>query len=239
MIDDILRGTLLRTPAYTPEQRAEDVRKLRQRIEHIAARRNNAARGTKGGWLMPTSPQLAELLLEPVGDTVSISTWQLRRQLHYDLKSMCRLVIRAPGSADRLLAFVDGQLRMDPVAARSFACLLFTNGHADGARFWWRFAAGADDATSAYCLFLEGLLRGNPSEAISCYRNLDGAAFLCDADWEDAYRADGRPVNDALKAEVDDQIREVNAGTGIHVPIPQEYFEEVPEEYRDSLLCQG
>ncbi|GAA2973100.1 hypothetical protein [Streptomyces enissocaesilis] len=230
---------MLRTPAYTPEQRAEDDRTLRRRIEHISARRHLAARGLKNGWLMPTSPQLAELLLEPVGGTVSLSAWQLRRQIHHDLKTLSRLVIKAPGNADRLLVFVEGQLRMDPVAARAFACLLFTNGHADGARFWWRFAAGADDTTAAYCLFLEGLLRDEPDEAISCYRNLDGDAFLCDPDWEDAPSTTGRPVNDALKAEVDDQIREVDAGTGIHVPIPQEYFEEVPEEYRDSLLCQG
>ncbi|OEJ42792.1 hypothetical protein AR457_00290 [Streptomyces agglomeratus] len=58
-----------------------------------------------------------------------------------------------------------------------------------------------------------------------CYRNFDGDAFLCDSDWEDASSTTGRPVNDALKAEVDDQIREVDAGTGIQVPIPQEYFE--------------
>ncbi|WP_052434461.1 hypothetical protein [Streptacidiphilus melanogenes] len=40
------------------------------------------------------------------------------------------------------------------VGARVFACLLHQAGHPVSAAFWWKFAAGAQDRTSAYCLYL-------------------------------------------------------------------------------------
>jgi hypothetical protein len=39
--------------------------------------------------------------------------------------------------------------------ARTFGCLLHLYGDADGARFWWQFAAGAGDDAAEYCLFLD------------------------------------------------------------------------------------
>ncbi|MFC4606248.1 hypothetical protein ACFO9E_00160 [Streptomyces maoxianensis] len=46
MIEDILRGAQAPIPAYTRDQRAEDNRRLHERIDQVAVRR--AATGCKG-----------------------------------------------------------------------------------------------------------------------------------------------------------------------------------------------
>ncbi len=96
MIDDILRGTQIRTPAYTSEQRAEDDRQLRARIEEVERRRALAARNTAGGWLMPTSPELAALVLESVAEEQPESISRLKQRLSCDLQTLCVQVAVAP-----------------------------------------------------------------------------------------------------------------------------------------------
>ncbi|MEU1676968.1 hypothetical protein ABZ752_33795 [Streptomyces roseifaciens] len=236
MIDDILRGTQIRTPAYSSEQRAEDDRLLRARIEQVERRRALAARGPAHDWLVPTSPELADLLLQSVGGEALASLWKLKRRLRRDLKELCSQVAQAPGAAERLVEFAEAERPTDPVGARGLGCLLYLNGCEAGARFWWRYAAGADDATSAYCLFLEGLLRDRPGEAVHCYRELNAGGFLCDEDWERP--AAGAPANASWPTAVSEHIREVNTGSGHgQVPIPEGYLDDASPAERDELLC--
>ena len=56
---------------------------------------------------------------------------------------------------------IDAQIE----GARTFGCFLHLVGHPHSALFWWKFAAGAGDQTSAFCIYLHLLLRGEESEA--------------------------------------------------------------------------
>ncbi|MCC3772167.1 hypothetical protein [Streptomyces sp. UNOC14_S4] len=239
MIEDLLRGSQIRTPAYTSEQRAEDDRFLRARIEDAERRRACAARRA-AGWLVPTSPELAALLLESVTGRSPGCMWQLKRRLHGDLKGLCCQVSRAPGAAARLIEFAEAERPTDPVAARGLGCLLYLAGHDDGARFWWRYAAGADDSTAAYCLFLEGLLRDEPVEAVHCYRELHGSDFLCDEDWETPLFSarTAATTKSPWAPDIGDRICEVTTGPGNRpVPIPEGYLQDASQAEREELLC--
>ncbi|MBB4889682.1 hypothetical protein FHS38_005758 [Streptomyces netropsis] len=52
---------------------------------------------------------------------------------------------------------VDDPARIEPVGALTFACLLHLADRQEGAVFWWQFAAGAESATAAHCLYLHHL----------------------------------------------------------------------------------
>ncbi|MEV6108668.1 hypothetical protein AB0M28_28795 [Streptomyces sp. NPDC051940] len=47
----------------------------------------------------------------------------------------------------------------------AFACVLYLADRVEGARFWWQFAAGADSATAARCLYLHHLHHGETDDA--------------------------------------------------------------------------
>ncbi|MFJ4790821.1 hypothetical protein [Streptomyces sp. NPDC088794] len=53
----------------------------------------------------------------------------------------------------------------DVEGALYFGCLLSLAQEDEGAMWWWQFAAGAGDATAAYCLYLEHLRRGELRDA--------------------------------------------------------------------------
>ncbi|TQK49844.1 hypothetical protein FBY35_0118 [Streptomyces sp. SLBN-118] len=236
MIEDILRGARVPTPAYTRDQRAEDNRQLRKRIDQAVSRRAQAAQLREEGWLVPSSPVLAELLLPDHSDR----TQTLKKRLERDLKDLCKAVLRAPGTGDRLVEFADASSPTDQVGARAFGCLLYLGDQDanDGARFWWRYAAGVGDSTAAYALFLEGLLRDEPAEAVHCYRAWDGSGFLCDEDWDTA-PARISPAEPTLRAEVDEHIQEVTGPAGAeHLLIPSGYLGELSQSERDELCHQ-
>ncbi|MEU9015765.1 hypothetical protein AB0D12_40110 [Streptomyces sp. NPDC048479] len=71
----------------------------------------------------------------------------------------------------------------------------------------------ASENTAAYALFLEGLLRDEPVEAVYCYRSLDASGFLCDEDW-DTSPARISAAEPALRAEVDEHLQEVTGPAG-------------------------
>ncbi|MFI6730136.1 hypothetical protein [Streptomyces atratus] len=54
---------------------------------------------------------------------------------------------------------------IDEDGALRFASLLFLVDEREGARFWWQFSAGVGNATSAYCLHLYHLSRGELRDA--------------------------------------------------------------------------
>ncbi|MDJ0347434.1 hypothetical protein QMK19_35550 [Streptomyces sp. H10-C2] len=236
-IEELLRGAEIRTPAYTPEQRAADDRVLRERINEELALRARLRRLQYFGWLVPTSPELAVLLNPATGGKAAHSRRQVKRRLQTQLKTLSRTVMTAPGGHDRLEAFIDAERPADPIGARAFGCLLFLSGKAAHARFWWRFAAGAGDSTAGYLLFLEALLRDATKEALHCFRLLDGLTFVSDPDGHTPADGVGEPA--VLEADVGNQIQEVNTGRSGpgNVLIPQGYLDDVSEQQREGLLC--
>ncbi|MEU6669636.1 hypothetical protein [Streptomyces sp. NPDC046727] len=76
-----------------------------------------------------------------------------------DLRAVSLLVLLSPGAEQDLAAFIDHHYAHQ-AGARTFACMLHLWGHGEGARFWWQFAAGAGDHSSAYCLFLDHARQG-------------------------------------------------------------------------------
>jgi hypothetical protein len=54
---------------------------------------------------------------------------------------------------------------LEPEGARVLACVLHLAGREDSARFWWQFAAGAEDGLARSCLFLHHLALGETREA--------------------------------------------------------------------------
>ncbi|MFI9311150.1 hypothetical protein [Streptomyces triculaminicus] len=179
MIDHMLRGAQLCGPVYTREEQAADERRLFQRIEELELRRSEAAR-TGGGWLVPTSPELAPFLRADSESVGHLPGGRVQR----DLKALCGHVLRATGA--QIADFLETDQPVDAVGARGVGCATYLRGGGEGARFWWRYAAGMEDATAAYLLFLEAILRGEPNEALHCYNTLHGSDFLADADWETA-----------------------------------------------------
>ncbi|MFI2077580.1 hypothetical protein [Streptomyces triculaminicus] len=179
MIDHMLRGAQLRSPVYSREERAADERQLFQRIEELELRRSGAARAGSG-WLEPTSPELAALFYADAPGVGCLPGRRVRR----DLKALSEYVLWA--NRAQVADFLEAEQPVDGVGARGLGCVTYLRGGGEGARFWWRYAAGIGDATAAYLLFLEALLRGEPSEALHCYHALNGSDFLADTDWETA-----------------------------------------------------
>ncbi|WP_030669994.1 hypothetical protein [Streptomyces rimosus] len=223
MIEDILRGAQIRTPAYTPAQQAEDDRLLRERINAVVRRKELAVLMGASTWLGPDSPELAGLIIQgdaPAGEAV-------RSRARDDLTALCNLALRAPGATDRLTNFVVGDVRStDYRGALVFGCLLYLGGHADTARFWWRYAAGAENTQAAYCLFLEGLVRGDLGEAVYCFRHYDAGAFLCEQDDESSLRGPDTRAEE-LETRLGDCVTEVDTRRQGAVLIPEKFLTEL------------
>ncbi|MEV7796564.1 hypothetical protein [Streptomyces sp. NPDC087512] len=79
------------------------------------------------------------------------------------LAALCEAVV-AHCTANQLADFLTDQLPQ-PRAAWILGCVLQLAGADDGARFWWQYAAGADDAPASYCLYLHHLARGDTHAA--------------------------------------------------------------------------
>ncbi|MGW3421532.1 hypothetical protein [Streptomyces phaeochromogenes] len=74
----------------------------------------------------------------------------------------CRLLDNDSGH-DHLARLVDDLT--DVEGALHFACLLSLAQEPEEAMWWWQFAAGAGNATAAYCLYLLHLSRGELRDA--------------------------------------------------------------------------
>ena len=89
------------------------------------------------------------------------------------LESLSRWVINQPSAALELGRLADyptdyptaGPQLPCAEGARVFGCLLHLTGHDESAQFWWRFAAGAEDKVSAYCLYLLKIQHGDLRQA--------------------------------------------------------------------------
>ncbi|MFD5728966.1 hypothetical protein ACFWMT_23085 [Streptomyces sp. NPDC058368] len=65
------------------------------------------------------------------------------------VRRLCETLLCAEGAATLMEAF---DRDYDATGACAFACFLFIFGREDSALYWWRYAAGADDALSAHVL---------------------------------------------------------------------------------------
>ncbi|GAA2500480.1 hypothetical protein ACFW9F_01805 [Streptomyces sp. NPDC059506] len=88
----------------------------------------------------------------------------LYAQARQDLDKLSTLIVHAPHASTEIGRLVNGR-HIEPEGALIFACLLQLAGREDGAQFWWQFAAGAGNPTSAYCLYLHHTRHGDLRDA--------------------------------------------------------------------------
>ncbi|SHN38080.1 hypothetical protein SAMN05216499_1609, partial [Actinacidiphila paucisporea] len=84
-----------------------------------------------------------------------------------DLRHLCQLVISQSDALHQMSTLLEdvADRFLEPEGARVLACVLHLAGREDSARFWWQYAAGADDVAATYCLFLYHLALGEEPEA--------------------------------------------------------------------------
>lgn len=152
-LDDLLDGALVATAGDQ-----EDIDASRHRIE----RRLADAVWQEALSMSYTQRCVAATL--PATSRTSPPTAPVHDQAVHDLRELCTLVIRGSRAA-RTIAGLVNSARIEPDGALTFACLLHLTGHEDGAQFWWQFSAGAGKSTSALCLHLLHLQRGEMREA--------------------------------------------------------------------------
>ncbi|GGN45773.1 hypothetical protein [Streptomyces fuscichromogenes] len=128
-----------------------------------------------------------------------------------------------------------GRLVDDPTDAEGalrFACLLSLAQETDEAIWWWQFAAGAENATAAYCLYLLYLGRGElrdaehwMGQALATGNWID---FVPPASWE-------RPLIDARSAVFRDAVKRLKAVevAGVRLRHPDHRF---LEQVADHLM---
>ncbi|MGW7064585.1 IclR family transcriptional regulator domain-containing protein [Streptomyces sp. NPDC054904] len=79
------------------------------------------------------------------------------------LQALSVAAVQALKSPSRLAVFASDLTLA--TGALVFACVLHLAGDEHGARFWWRYAAGADNRTAAYCLYLDHTRHGDYQDA--------------------------------------------------------------------------
>ncbi|MFJ5035703.1 hypothetical protein ACIQB5_48715 [Streptomyces sp. NPDC088560] len=72
-------------------------------------------------------------------------------------------LLRSDHAAEHLAGIADDPVDID--GALHFGCLLNLATKPEGAQWWWQYAAGAGNATAAYCLHLLHLRRGDLRDA--------------------------------------------------------------------------
>ncbi|MEU9039369.1 IclR family transcriptional regulator C-terminal domain-containing protein [Streptomyces sp. NPDC048352] len=79
------------------------------------------------------------------------------------LEALSVSAVHAVKSASRLAVFASDVTLA--TGALVFACVLHLTGDEHGARFWWQYAAGCDNRTAAYCLYLDHTRNGDYDDA--------------------------------------------------------------------------
>ncbi|MFJ9590717.1 hypothetical protein [Streptomyces acidicola] len=80
-----------------------------------------------------------------------------------DLQALAAGLLYSDDAAAHLAKFAEEPADVD--GALHFACLLSLADTCDAAQWWWQFAAGAGNATAAYCLYLFHLSHGELGDA--------------------------------------------------------------------------
>ncbi|MDT0447724.1 hypothetical protein [Streptomyces hesseae] len=108
------------------------------------------------------------------------------------LRSLCETVVAQ--DLHKLGAFLAHRM-LEPDGALVLGCVLQLADREDSARFWWQFAAGADAAGAACCLYLHHMAFGERREA-ELWRRQAGLEALIPQTPEDIDRGD---LNAALQ----------------------------------------
>lgn len=82
-----------------------------------------------------------------------------------NLYDLCAQALSGADAANHMATLVNNPRRIDPDGALYFACLLYLADVAEGAEFWWQFAAGGGNPTAAYCMYLTHVSRGELRDA--------------------------------------------------------------------------
>ncbi|MDH6630498.1 hypothetical protein M2271_008359 [Streptomyces sp. LBL] len=90
------------------------------------------------------------------------------------LTALCEAVV-THCTPDQFADFLTDQVPQ-PRAAWILGCVLHLAGAETGARFWWQYAAGADDAPASYCLYLQHLAQGDTHAAALWQAQADASA---------------------------------------------------------------
>ncbi|WP_409239343.1 hypothetical protein [Streptomyces sp. PA5.6] len=87
------------------------------------------------------------------------------RDAAFDLRTLCETVLTRADLEALTRAILTDSVLTAPDAARMLGCILQLGDVPDAARFWWQFAAGADDHIAAYCLALQHQSLGEEAAA--------------------------------------------------------------------------
>jgi hypothetical protein len=106
-------------------------------------------------------------------DTYTDDEARERLEASNALHHMCELIIAEPAALHTMRTFVsdstgsepDPTRILEPEGARVLACVLHLAGREDSARFWWQFAAGADDDFAKLFLLFHHLALGESKAA--------------------------------------------------------------------------
>ncbi|MDF9810808.1 hypothetical protein [Streptomyces sp. SPB162] len=99
----------------------------------------------------PPSDAPADRVREPL--CVPACADSIRQTAARDLHLAVSLVVSDARAAAALARFAD-QAGAETEGALVFGCLLFLAGHSDAAEYWWQYAAGGENPTAAFCLYL-------------------------------------------------------------------------------------
>ncbi|MFI9723557.1 hypothetical protein ACIHFE_28535 [Streptomyces sp. NPDC052396] len=161
------------------------------------------------------------------------------RAFYRSLRSLCTTVVAQ--DLHKLGTFLAHRL-LEPEGALVLGCVLQLADREDSARFWWQFAAGADAAWAACCLYLHHMALGERQEA-ELWRRHAGLESLIPETPEEIDRndlntalqmldglRDGEgfsPAASAVIAYVPDALGFVDE---VDLPLPQPDFPERIEE---------
>jgi hypothetical protein len=165
-VDEVLAGARVPTDEYAGYDAGAARRRIAQRVAGTLwmsalslDSRAQWVRTADGGAVVRAGGACEAPPLPP---PTPCPTWH--EQAARDLRALSRLVVADADAASRMARLVNSR-HIDPEGALVFACLLHLAGREEAAQFWWQFAAGAGNATSAQCLVLLHMGHGEQRDA--------------------------------------------------------------------------
>lgn len=242
--DQVLATARLDCPAYTADE-------LTTAEARLAARAADRLRSDALSFDDATTPALIRLVEPRWSCSGPDEPARDRHGADSDLRHLCQLVISQEDALHQMSTLLEdvADRFLEPEGARVLACVLHLIGREDSARFWWQYAAGADDVAAIYCLFLYHLALGEVQEANRWHdqvANRGGAVLWARTAPADRYAetlgwatclqvaADHKTVPSATTAVVGyvrTAVQFVNeGGIDIDLPLPADGFTERIEE---------
>jgi hypothetical protein len=172
-IDQLLAKARLTIPAYTDDElNAAQVRLAEAATNRLLSGALTFDDATACDlWHDHARPSLWEPCTD--WDTYTDADARDRLEAASALHHMSKIIIAQPDALHTMATFVsnstgsepDPSRILEPDGACVLACVLHLADRDDSARFWWQFAAGADDHAAKLCLLLHHLALGESKEA--------------------------------------------------------------------------